>query len=70
MVSNCISKGCCPKEIEEPYPLITFPEQGGKKKKEKERERKVFWREFKREKNESWKIKLQEKIKEYKALLH
>lgn len=76
MVSNCISKGYCPKEIEEPYPLITFctlkhiPEKGGGGGRKKKKERKVFWREFKREKNESWKIKLQEKIKEYKALLH
>lgn len=48
MVSNCISKGYCPKEIEEPYPLITFctlkhiPEQGGGGGKEKKKREKGF----------------------------
>lgn len=82
IVSDCISKGCCPKEIEKNYPLrasgktvlitlCTFKHIPEREEEKKEKKKRCFLERIqKRKKNESWKIELQEKIKEYKALLH
>lgn len=61
MVSDCISKGCCPKEIEKNYPLrasgktvlitlCTFKHIPEREEEKKRKKKDVFWRELKREK--------------------
>lgn len=71
MVSNCISKGYCPKEIEEPYPLITFctlkhiPEQGGGGRKKKKRER-FFGENSKEKKMKAGRLNYKRRLKNTK----